>query len=181
LGYSWQQSFSVLKISPKSQKYSAELSHRDFLGSILNLGIKREVLGDILVWENQGFVFVLEHMAEYIIENLQKVHNTAVTVVRIETLPEGVRAKTEERVVIAASARLDAILSAVWNLSRSEGKELVEKEKVSVAGRVITNPSYLLSEGERVSVRGKGRFYFLGVNGETRSGRGRMKIRMFLS
>lgn len=180
LGYPWESTVRLLCIAPKDPRYSAELSHRDFLGAILNLGIKRELIGDILVRDKVGYVFVLSSIEEYLIQNLERVHHTCVTVNSCEVLPDGVGTQWEERLVIAPSPRLDAVISAVWNLSRSEGRELVEKEKVSVFGVTVTSPSKELNEGDRVSVRGKGRFYFDGTVGETRKGRDRIRVRVFI-
>ncbi len=180
LGYPWPSTITLLKIEPKMQKYADPLTHRDFLGALLNLGMKRELLGDIIIFENVGFVFALEHIAPYIKDNLKRVRHTDVSVEYAETLPEKAGKNLEEKQVVAASPRLDALIAAVWNLSRSEAKALVEKEKVSVRGKNITDPSREIAEGERVSVRGQGRFIFLGKQGETKSGRCRMDIKLYV-
>ena len=180
LGYSWESCICLLKISPKDMKFAENLSHRDFLGAILNLGIKRELLGDILVWEKTGYLFVLDSIATYLAENLERVRHTAVKVSFWDELPPEVTVRLKEMEVIAASPRLDAVICAVWNLSRTQGQELVKKEKVTVAGRLVTDPSKELSPGNRVSVRGQGRFYYDGTGNETRSGRLHVKIRLFL-
>ena len=179
-GYPWESVLAVLRIAPKDMKFADELGHRDFLGAILNLGIKRELLGDLLVSENVGYLVAMESISSYLEENLTRVRHTAVKTCRIPAMPEGVERSLEEKSVVAASSRLDALIGAVWNLSRSEAKELVEKERVSIRGRLVSDPSFSVKEGERVSVRGYGRFYFDGASGETRSGRCRMKIRLFV-
>ena len=179
-GYPWESTLAVLRIAPKDMKFADELCHRDFLGALLNLGIKRELLGDILISENVGYLVALESIAPYLEENLTRVRHTSVRTTRIPAMPQGVERLLEERVVVAASARLDALIGAVWNLSRSEAKELVEKERVSIRGKLISDPAFSVKEGDRVSVRGYGRFYFDGATGETRSGRCRMKIRLFV-
>ncbi len=180
LGYPWPSTISLLKIAPKMQKYADSLTHRDLLGAMMNLGIKRELLGDIVLVENEGFVFVLEHIAAYIMENLSRVRHTDVTVTEIESLPENAGKKLEEKQVVAASSRLDAVIAAVWNLSRAEAKALVEKEKVTVRGKYAGDPARILAEGERVSVRGYGRFVFEGITGETKSGRSRVNIKLYV-
>lgn len=179
-GYPWESTLCLLQIAPKDMKFSEELTHRDFLGALLNLGIKRELTGDILIKDRCGYLFVLEQIAPFLQENLERVRHTAVRVTPLAALPEGVAVQFEERVVVAASNRLDALICAVWNLSRSEGKELVEKEKVSVVGKTVTDPTYGVPEGKRVSVRGYGRFYFDGEAGRTRSDRCRMRVRVFI-
>ncbi|MBE6712392.1 MAG: hypothetical protein E7580_02595 [Ruminococcaceae bacterium] len=179
-GYEWESDLVLLKIEPQMQKFADALTHRDFLGAILNLGIKRDLLGDLLIHENVGYQFVLEQMADYLTENLIRVRHTSVRVTRCEVLPEGAGVTLEERFVVAASPRVDAVIGAVWNLSRSEAKKMVEEERVTLRGKRITDPSKELSEGDRISVRGYGRFYFDGEEKKTRSGRGRMKVRVFI-
>jgi RNA-binding protein YlmH len=171
---------ACLSLSLPDKKFAEPLSHRDCLGALLNLGIKRELLGDILICENVGYLVAMESIASYLEENLTRVRHTAVRTARIPAMPEGVERLLEERTVVAASSRLDALIGAVWNLSRSEAKELVEKERVSIRGKLISDPSFSVKEGDRVSVRGCGRFYFDGETGETRSGRCRMRIRLFV-
>lgn len=178
-GYEWESDVVLLKIEPKMQKFADPLTHRDFLGAILNLGIKRELLGDLLIHENVGYQFVLEQLADYLTENLTRVRHTSVKVSRCDALPEGAGVTLEERFVIAASARVDAVVGAVWNLSRAEAKRLVEEERITLRGKRITDPARELHEGDRISVRGYGRFYFDGEDKKTRSGRGRMRVRVF--
>ena len=179
-GYPWESDLVLLKIEPEMQKFADALTHRDFLGAILNLGIKRELLGDLLIFENVGYQFVLEQMAEYLTENLSRVRHTSVKVSRCRELPQGAGVNLEERYVVAASARVDAVIGAVWNLSRSEAKKLVEEERVSLRGKTITDPAKELFSGDRISVRGYGRIYFDGEEKKTRSGRGRMRVRVFV-
>lgn len=180
MGYPWESDLAILKISPLSQKFADTLSHRDFLGALLNLGVKRDLLGDLLVYKNEGFLVTFDQMVSYFTENLTRVKHTSVKVEACDALPEGVGAAFEERFVVAASARVDAVISAVWNLSRQEGKKLVESERVSIRGRKVLSPERSLLAGDRVSVKGYGRFYFDGEENKTRSGRGRMKVRIFI-
>ena len=191
LGYPWESDLVLLKIEPRMQKFADALTHRDFLGAILNLGIKRELLGDLLIFENVGYQFVLEQMADYLIRNLTRVRHTSVRITRCDALPDGAGVTLEERSVVAASSRADAVIAAVWSLSRSaatypcgeisaEAKKLIEDERVTIRGKKVTDPAKELSEGDRLSVRGYGRFYFDGEEKKTRSGRGRMKVRVFI-
>jgi len=178
--YPYIPSVKILKIEPSSQKFADKLTHRDFLGSILNLGIKREVTGDIVVHENCGYLFCLEEVAELIVGELTRVKHTPVRVSCCESLPDGAGSATEEKEIVAASPRLDAVISSVYDLSRSEGKALVSGEKVSVDSRLCRDPAKELAAGDRVSVRGYGRFFYDGEVRETKSGRQRIKVRIFV-
>lgn len=170
-----------LKISAAAPKFSEKLTHRDFLGALMGLGFRREVLGDIIVSEDNSaaWLFCLESVADYICDQLTQVRRTTVKVSRESALPDFAAALPEEQTVQAASDRLDALVAAVYNLSRSESGELFRKELVYINSRAAANPSAPAKEGDVISVRGHGRFIYCGEGGNTRSGRLRAKVRVF--
>ena len=112
-GYAPQPPVAVIRIAPLSQKFSDELTHRDFLGSILGLGIKRETLGDIIIKSNKGYVICLDSIAQYIIDNLTKVRHTSVYCEMCNSLPTDALPQPTEKLAIVSSLRLDGIISAV--------------------------------------------------------------------
>lgn len=179
LGYPYEAPILLLEIRPKMQKYADSLTHRDLLGALMNLGICRDTLGDLILHENVGYQFVLDSIAPFIEENLHRVRHTDVTVKVVPALPEGAGVCLEEKVLVCASLRLDAVVGAVFDLSRSDAKALVENERVTIFGRTECSASYLVKEGERVSVRGHGRFYFDEESGSTRSGKSRIRVRVY--
>lgn len=152
---------SLLEIAPASQKFADRLGHRDFLGGLMHLGIKRETLGDIIVFENTGYLFCLKTVKDYIIDNLSKVKHTTVSVKEVDSLPQNAVAKPESTEIITASLRLDAIISAVYRLSRSESSKLFAQEKVFVNSIAAANTSYQVKENDIISVRGFGRIQFI--------------------
>lgn len=152
---------ALLKISPVNQKFADKLSHRDFLGALMNLGIKRELLGDIIVSENTGYLFCLGQIKEYIIDNLKRLKHTTVSVCELEQLPDTAVKEPEAKQVIVSSLRLDALISAVYKLSRSESNKLFLQDKIFVNSKSVTNNSYQLKDGDIISVRGFGRIYFV--------------------
>lgn len=176
-GYEEDFPIACIKTSPLQKKFSDELTHRDFLGSVLGLGIKRETVGDIIVKENEGYIFCLEPMADYIIDNLYKIKHTDVKCKRVDRLPEILKKEMTEREIVLASARLDAAVGGVYNLSRSIASELVKGGKVFVNSKLTENPSFTLKEGDAVSVRGYGRFIWVGIYGETRKGRAKAVVK----
>ncbi len=179
LGYSPAPPVSIIKAEPLSQKFSDDLTHRDFLGSLMGLGIKRETLGDIIISENRGYIFCLENMGQYIIDNLIKVRRTSVSCSFAETLPEDALPKPREKVIIIPSLRLDAAISAVYNLSRSKSSALIDGEKVFINSCLAANSSKILSEDDTVSVRGYGRFKIKQALGDTRKGRLRIQCDVY--
>lgn len=171
LGYEEAFPIVCIQISPLAAKFADDLSHRDFLGALMNLGIERSTLGDILLVENVGYLFVLESMADFIMENLGKVRHTSVTCQRAERIPDFAVTDTQELKIQVASGRIDAVLSKVYRLSRSGALDLLRQRKVLLNGRLCESGSVLLAQGDRVSVRGYGRFDYLGEQGLSRKGK----------
>ena len=147
----------ILHVEPKQVKYAETLTHRDFLGAILNLGIERDVIGDIFVSDSAAYFFVLEEMADYVMNGLDRVKHTAMKCSLAEEVPADRLPKRCEETVTVSSPRLDAILAKVYHLSRGEAKDLFDAEKVFVNGRLCKNPETVLKEGSSISARGYGK------------------------
>jgi RNA-binding protein YlmH len=95
LGYEEPFPIAILKIEPKAAKFADKLTHRDFLGSLMNLGIERSTLGDIVIRDNVGYLFCKEDIAEYIMASLERVKNTDVRLYIAADLPDGELFRTE--------------------------------------------------------------------------------------
>lgn len=180
LGYDLPFPISLIKVEPLSQKYAEKLSHRDFLGAIMNLGIERDTMGDIVIIDNVGYIFVKEDMATYIADSLTKVRRTDVRSEVTETLPEGELYRTERRNVQANGERLDALVAKVFSLSREEAQSLFKKRLVFADGREIDSTSYIPKPNEKISVRGHGRFIFIGTQSLTRKGKLNIAIDLYV-
>ena len=170
------QPFAILQIAPKSKKFAEALTHRDFLGSILALGIKRELLGDIVLSKSIAYVCTVPKIAPFIVENLDRVRHTAVLVQEVDHVPKEALPTPTEDTVLAASARLDALLAAVFHLSRKEAQTLVTSGKVFLNGREAQKGDCPVAADTIVSVRGKGRFTLCDVIGTSRKGKCRFSI-----
>ena len=159
LGYEEDYPMVILKVYPSAVKFAQELSHRDYLGAIMNLGIRRSQVGDILINNKTAYVFLLASMKEYVMDGLTKIGHTYVTCTELMESEEIVSMDhiKEERIIVH-SMRIDGILSHVYHLSRSQSLTLFTEHKVFVNDRMIEGNSILLKEEDRVSVRGFGRF-----------------------
>ncbi len=169
-----------LSIRPLNAKFADKLTHRDFLGSLMNLGTERSQLGDIIVQEDQALVMVHERMAGYIMQELTRVKHTSVTCELhscndIQFVP-----KVERITGTVSSVRLDALLSLAFKSSRSSLTGLIEGGKCFVNGRLITSNSAHLKEGDLVSVRGLGKFRYAGEGNLSRKGRLYVEIEKFI-
>lgn len=171
LGYSLPYPISIIKVAPLSPKYADRLTHRDFLGAILNLGIERDTLGDIVIIDNEGYVFALENIAPYIADGIVKIKRTDVSAKIVTELPEGELYRTERRMVQISGERLDAVVAKVFSLSREDAQNLFKRRLVFVDGREIDSTSYTPKENEKISVRGHGRFIYIGKQSLSKKGK----------
>lgn len=163
--------FDALSIRPRNEKFAEELTHRDYLGAILNLGIERSKTGDILPDGAGAFLFVHRDMTELICAELSRVRHTSVTVQRIALTEVHVSPEFEEIRGTVASVRLDSLLALAFSRSRTKQTGLIEGGKVFVNGRLITGNGYQLEEGDIISVRGLGKFRFESAGSRTRKNR----------
>ncbi|MCC2826505.1 YlmH/Sll1252 family protein [Faecalicatena orotica] len=160
-----------LKITPLNAKFAEDLNHRDYLGAVLNLGIDRACLGDILVEEDAAYLFCLERMADFIRDNLIRIRHTSVYVEQVEAENFHYEPKYKEVSGTVASVRLDKLLALAFNASRSSLTGLIEGGKVFVNGKLVTSNGYEPKEGDLISVRGMGRFRFRETGGQSKKGR----------
>jgi len=176
LGYEEEFPITCLRIEPVAMKFAEALSHRDFLGAVLGLGLERSLIGDILVREKSAHLFCHQSIAEYICAELKSVRRTTVKVSVADMLPEEFAPKLQEEHIQTASARADVVIAAVYKLSRSEALELFRAKRVLIDGRFTENNSRLLNPDEIVSVRGFGRFVFVGLEGISKKGKQKLKV-----
>lgn len=180
LGYELPFPISIIKAEPVSQKYADRLTHRDFLGAILNLGIERDTIGDIVIIDNVGYIFAKEDIAVYIAHSLTKVKRTDMKVSVAGSLPEGELYRTEQKVVQISGERLDAVIAKVFSLSREDAQTLFKKRLVFADGRQIDSPSYAPKENEKISVRGHGRFIYLGCKSFSKKGKMNVAVDVYV-
>ena len=170
-GYPPELPIAVLAVRPASAKFAETLSHRDYLGAILGLGIERELVGDIIVREKSAYVLCLEQIADYICTNLTEVRRTAVRVTA-ETgpVPDLMPVLREEQLNVA-SERFDAVVAAFCGLARGKAEELFAAERVFVNSLPEKRGDRRLKEGDVFSVRGFGKGIYGGIAKETKKGR----------
>lgn len=171
LCYEPEYPFSVLKLAPLHKKYAEPLTHRDYLGAILNLGIERCKLGDIVVTETDTFIFLQTALVPYVKVELARVRHTAVLVTEERLENFGFVPSYEEIKGTVATVRLDSLLALVCQASRSKLTGLIEGAKVFVNGKLITTNSYQVKDNDIISVRGIGKFQYMGVLSYTKKNR----------
>lgn len=171
LYYAVTYPIQVLRISPIHAKYAEELTHRDYLGAILNLGIDRSRVGDLAIQDGSCLVFCGDKIADFMAEQLTRVRHTVVMAEKLKLEDFSYKPGLQELSGTAASIRLDSILAIGFPMSRSKLTGYIEGGKVYVNGRLITSNGYHLKENDIISVRGMGRIIYGGILSETRKGR----------
>lgn len=165
----------VIKIElPKNEKYT----HREYLGGIMKFGIKREKIGDILVYSNGAAILVSPDIENFLLSNLKELTRfQKANIMPIELksliLPEE---KVEEFQIIVPSFRLDSVIAQCTHLSRTKSTEIISQGRVLINFEVCQNNSKNLKVGDYISIRGKGRFYIVEQKGNTKKDKIILKI-----
>ncbi len=177
LSYNWIYPIRCLHIQPKSLKFSEKLTHRDYLGALLNLGVLRSKIGDIIVNEdNSAYVFCEDRIADFFLQELSRIKHTLVIIDEVYDIDTLITHKEELLTGTVASVRLDSVIALAFQNSRSGMISFIEAGKVFVNGKLITSNGYNLKADDIVSVRGKGKFRFGGIGNTTKKGRYVVKI-----
>ena len=169
-----------LRIQPTGMKFAEELGHRDVLGALMSLGFERSLLGDIVVREKEAWVFCVARIARVIEESLLSVRRTSVRCFEVPSPPAGELFRTERRVVQVASERMDALVAHAFRLSRGNAQSLFPAGKVFLDGAECLSPDAVPEEGQIVSVRGLGRFRFVGAETMSKKGKLNSVIEMYV-
>lgn len=170
---------SAIKVSWNDS--NTRISHRDLLGAVLALGLKRDQIGDILViGDGTAVLMIVDSKIEYICSNLLRVGHLPVgcTTVDLDQLPLSAEDYREITGTVA-SLRVDSVLSLGFGVSRSRVVRLIKGGLVRLNWRSIDSPSMQLKEGDQLSLRNRGRLLITAVEGETRKGRIRLKLKKY--
>ncbi len=170
-----------IPFAPLKIKHKENVGHRDILGSILGLGIERNILGDILVGKIESYVFVMKTMADYIVQSLLKIGRQQVEVSIVDisevVFPE---VKTEEINTTVASLRIDCIVAEGFRLSRENAKEAIKRQLVQINHKIIDSSSHNVKEKDVISLRGKGKIILECVSGTSKKDRIWIKILKYI-
>ncbi len=160
----------VLRITlPKG---ASRLSHRDYLGALMSIGIRRDVTGDILVHDQGADLIVLRSISSFICTNLVKAGHARLSIaeepVSALSVPE---LRTEERHVSVSSMRADSLVSAAFGLSRTKAADAVRGGLVFADGLEVSRPDRLLTEGCKLVGRHRGKAVIRSIDGTSAKGR----------
>lgn len=183
LGYEEPYPIAAIRLQPVMPKFADKLTHRDFLGAVMNLGIERSTIGDIFVQTDNdmqyGILFCQESIAPYLLDNLRQVKHTAIESRLLDGEIALRSAEPEKITVTVSSARIDSIIAKIYHISRSQSLALFGAGRIFVNGIATENNSYSLKEEDAVTVRGYGKFIYYGLTGESKKGKERVSVGIF--
>lgn len=167
-----------ITLSEEQGKYS----HRNYLGGIVKLGLKREKVGDIIVYNEGADIITLEDFADILkaqLPTLTRFENSKIDVNEIQNKKKR-EIKVEEVKIIVPSFRLDNFVSDLAKTSRSKAVQIIEQERVFINGQNETKASKAIKLNDIITIRGKGRFVIKEISGTTRSGRNVVVVEKFI-
>lgn len=156
-----------------------ELSHRDFLGAFMSLGLSRETIGDIIVDVGVSYAFVKNEIADFIMSQISKIGRVGVKITKEENVSLSFEQKTQEIVLSVSSLRVDNIVSKICFISRSEAAKLISSELVFVNHVAVKSNSLILKENDVITIRKKGKFIFQSILGLSKKGKQRILLKHF--
>ena len=157
-------------------------THRDYLGGLMKLGLKREKIGDIVVWEEGAHIIVLNEIVPFLEQHLSSLTRFQKSQISIKGISEIHKCiiNKEEIEIIVSSNRLDNIVSELCKTSRTKAEEIIRAERVFVNYEVITKDSKTINVGDKITIRGKGKFEIIEQVGNTKKGRNILKIEKYI-
>ncbi len=147
--------------------------HREILSGAMKLGIKREKFGDIVINENFAQIIVLKEIAEYMINNLKELTRFKRSELNLVTINDFLDKENEYENfnIIISSNRLDNFVSELAKCSRSVASEYIEEGRVFINSINEYKDSKKININDKITIRGKGKFIYTGINKETKSGK----------
>lgn len=175
----YNSNFPIVTIKIENKSNFSTLGHRDYLGSVLALGIEREKIGDIVVKDSCAYLVCMEDISDYIIYNLQTIGRSKVSVSVIEDIEDMPNIELEEQIINISSLRLDSVVAKLGNTSRAKSIDYILGSKVMVDYITTKDKSLELKENMRLTIRGVGKFIIGSVVGETKSGKIKIIVKKY--
>lgn len=165
----------VIKIKNKSK--FKELKHKDYLGSIMALGVKRSLFGDLVVKGDACFVPMASSVSQYVQDNLTAIGNCPCSIDRVNINSEDIpKIEFEEKIIIVTSLRLDNVIPSICNMSRAKGTDLISNGSVLLNYLICNRKDKLIEMKDTITIRGFGKYKVNSIEGETSKGRIKLLI-----
>lgn len=178
---------SCIRIAPVNRRFSEELTHRDYLGTVMGLGLERDQIGDIVVRREGsegnemkvGYVFCKSNKKDLLLD-IARIRHTTVAAAEVETAELHWTLEYKDISGSVSSLRLDAVLSVAIRTSRSQGLQLIRDGNIYINGKCCTENAKTLQDGDILSVRGHGKFLFRHSGLKTKKGRYQITAKQYI-
>lgn len=175
---------ACIQFAPANKRFCDELNHRDYLGTIMGLGITREQIGDILVKKDKvhqsstAYVFCKKDKADLLSE-ITRIKHTTIVAKQVDFTQFDWQVEYKEINGSVSSFRLDAIMALAIRASRSQTLSLIQNGSVFLNGRNCTENAKKLEEGDIFSIRGYGKYIFDSANAMSKKGRYHITVKQY--
>ncbi|MBE6013966.1 MAG: RNA-binding protein [Lachnospiraceae bacterium] len=172
---------ACIKIAPLNKKFSDTLTHRDFLGALVNTGIDRSKLGDIIIEDNVAYAFCIEALSEFLMKEITRIkHTTVILTLEDRSVPESIYSGSfTEYSGSVSSLRADAICALATRTSRSAADEIISSKRFFVNAKSVTKKDYMMAVGDVFSVRGYGKYIIEEVGSPNSKNRFKVTLKVF--
>lgn len=175
----WSYPVGLVKVKGKS-KFN-KLQHKDYLGALMALGIKREKFGDLILKGDECYIAVQEEIIDYIKMNFTNIGRSNCTISVLDPYNCEVPAYDFETIIVnVSSLRMDCIVSTLCNVSRNKAEELIRHSKVLVDYSENFGKNKVLKCDSIITIRGYGKFKIVEEVGWTKSGKIKMLVKKFI-
>jgi RNA-binding protein YlmH len=147
-----------------------KIGHSDILGALMHLQIDRSSFGDFWIDENDIYLYTSASMSQFLCDHLTRINQLSVSFEETEERPVQVF-HTKKITCVVASERADALVAGLVHCSRTEAKEMIRAGMVMLDHVTLEEPDKMCDNNVTISIRGTGRFTYLGTNHSTKSGR----------
>lgn len=168
----------LLKIE-SSSKFD-NLCHRDYLGAVLGLGIRRNKIGDLLLKENACYLTVCEEITEFLADNLNLVGKAPCKVTILENNFEDLVPNFKQEIILVQSLRIDSIVSKLIGISRSKAQSIIEEGMVLLDYNKVKDKSKEVEIEGRITIKGHGKYILDEIIGNSKSGKFKVLVRKYM-
>ena len=166
-----QKAYPLLCLHSRYSSKFCSLTHRDLLGAFMSLGLTRDSVGDMIIGENDIYLFAYAQTADYIAQSMKSAGKVPLDFSVLSCIPQMPEPEGIYFSSVVSSLRLDAVLAAAYKLSRSESADLIRAGIVKVNHQVCERVDMQISEEALLSVRGRGRVKLASIDGMTKKQR----------
>ena len=168
--------YDIVCLKAKFNDKFNKVEHRNILGAVHNLGINFNRFGDIIVLENEVYIFVDEEIADYIAMEFTKAGRVNLDFQRVDLTEVGIEKKYEDFEIVSSSFRIDSIVAKITNKSRSKVKEFLEQDFIKLNHVVLRNGEKTCTPDDIISIRKYGRYVVKGYTQNKKSLKYRITI-----